>query len=184
MQPKENIEPTSEEQKLEVAIGVFDTHEDASRVAASLRGPEMKVQKISRADPATPDSMPEIVYDEIEEVSTGNIADGAMLGGAIGAGSGLLLLALPIAGAGALAVAAPLAAGIAGAWIGSVAGIDEAKRGVELPDQEDYRKMLADGKSFVVIAGDEAKRLDYGNQMKDLGAEEIFQHPPAGQVLR
>lgn len=184
MQPNENIEPTAGEQKLEVVIGVFDTHEEASRVAASLRGPEMRVQKISRADPATPNSLPEIVYDDIENVGIDNIADGAILGGAIGAGSGLLLLALPIIGAGALAMAAPFAGGLAGAWIGSVAGIDEANRGIELPNQEDYRRMLADGKSFVVIAGDESKRTEYGNKMTGLGAEDVHQHPPIRQMVR
>lgn len=179
MQPNENIEPVVENEKLEVVVGVFSTHEDASRVAASLRGPEMTVRKISRVDPATPDSMPEIAYDEIEEIGGENVASGALLGGAIGAGSGLLLLAVPV-----LNIAAPIAGALAGAWIGAVAGIDEANRAIELPNQEDYRRMLADGKSFVVIAGDEAKRKELGIKLGELGAEDVHQHPPINQTIR
>ncbi|MFK7769068.1 MAG: hypothetical protein AB8B55_17730 [Mariniblastus sp.] len=184
MQPKLNIEPPFEDGKLEVVIGIFDRHEDASRVAASLRGPDLQVQKISRSDSASPESLPEIVYDEIEEVTSENITNGVLLGGAIGTGSGLLLLALPLVSVGAFAAAAPLAAGIAGAWIGAVAGLDEANRGIDLPGREDYRRMLAEGKSFVVVAGDEAKRAEYGKKMTELGAEEVQQHPPTNQLVR
>lgn len=179
MQPNDNIEPAVDQDKLEVVIGVFDSHENASRVAASLRGPDMKVQKVSRTDPGAPDQMPEIVYDEIEDINSASIANGALLGGAIGAGSGLLLLAVPV-----LNVAAPIAGAVAGAWIGAVAGIDEANRGIMLPNQEDYRQMLAQGKSFVVIAGDEAKRAKYENLMVELGAKDTHQHPPINQVIR
>ncbi len=179
MQPNENIEPSANQDKLEVVVGVFSTHEDASRVAASLRGPDLKVQKISRADPAAPNAMPEIVYDEIDEIDNESITNGALLGGAIGAGSGLLLLAVPV-----LNIAAPIAGALAGAWIGAVAGIDEANRAIELPNQEDYRRMLAEGKSFVVVAGEEAKRKEFGIKMGELGAEEIHQHPPIDQMVR
>lgn len=179
MQPNENILVEAGREPIEVVIGVFDHHEDASRVAASLRGPDINLQKVSVADPGSPSQLPEIVYEDIDDISTSNIADGAMLGGAIGAGSGLLLLGIPI-----LNVAAPIAGALAGAWIGSVAGIDEASRGIRLPDEDDYRQMLKEGKSFVVIAGDEATRMDYGHQMVELGAKDLFQHPPVQQSIR
>lgn len=179
MEPQQNIKPEEGHDALEVVIGVFDTHFEASRVAASLRGPDVKLQKVSRSDPAAPDQMPEIVYDDIEEIASGDIATGAMLGGAIGAGSGLLLMAVPV-----LNVLAPIAGALAGAWIGTVAGVDEANRGIELPNQEDYRKMLAAGKSFVVLAGDESKRIDWENKLKELGAIETHQHPPVQQTIR
>jgi len=179
MQPNEQIKPENEDDNLEVVVGVFSTHQDASRVAASLRGPDMQVQRVSRTDPAVPSQMPQIVYDEIEDVEANNVANGAMLGGAIGAGSGLLLFAVP-----GLNVAAPIAGGLVGAWIGGIAGIDEANRGIELPNQADYRKMLSEGKSFVVIAGDESKRSEYGAKMTELGADDVHQHPPIGQVFR
>ncbi|MEL7499923.1 MAG: hypothetical protein AAFN77_20135 [Planctomycetota bacterium] len=164
---------------LEVVIGVFSTPEDASRVSASLRGPEMRIQRVSRRDPVANNEMPQIVYDDIESIDSNNVANGAMLGGAIGVGSGLLLFAIP-----GLNVAAPIVAGLAGAWIGGVAAVDEANRGVELPNQAGYQKMLAAGKSFVVIAGDEVQRSEFAIRMSELGAEEIFQHPPVNQVVR
>ena len=164
---------------IEVVVGVFDTHADAGRVAASLRGPNMNMQRVSRSDPAVPSQIPQIVYDDIDEVSSDDIVNGSLKGGAIGAASGLLLLGVPV-----LNVAAPIIGALAGAWIGAIAGVDEAIRGVELPNQNDYRKMLADGKSFVVIAGEETKRIEYGKQMSNLGAKEIHQHPPVGQMVR
>jgi uncharacterized membrane protein len=179
MEPKQNIQPDPDDEKIEAVVGVFPTHVAASRVAASLRGPDVKVQKISRLDPATPDAMPEIVYDEIEELSPDNVVNGAMLGGAIGGGSGLLFLAIP-----GLNVAAPIAGMLAGAWIGAVAGVDEAARAIELPNSEDYQSMLAEGKSFVVVAGDENKRFEFGKRLKELGAETIYQHPPLAHVVR
>ncbi len=179
MQPGKELSSESGEKGLEVVVGVFRSHDDANRVAASLRGPDLNVQRVSRTDPAAPNQMPEIIYDEIREVDSSNITNGAMMGGAIGAGSGLLLFAIP-----GLNVAAPIVGALAGAWIGGIAGIDEAHRGIELPNQSDYRQMLAEGKSFVVISGNEAKRNEYGMKMLELGAEDIHQHPPVGQLVR
>jgi len=42
--------------------------------------------------------------------------------------------------------------------------------------------MLSEGKSFVVITGDEAKRLEYGNKMAALGASDVHQHSPVQHV--
>lgn len=178
MKPKQELASRSDE-TIEVVIGIFPSHEAASRVAASLRGPDLKLQRVSRTDPAAPSDMPQIVYDEIEDVSTDELTKGALLGGAIGASSGLLLLGIP-----GLNIAAPVMGALAGAWIGAVAGVDESIRGIQLPNQDDYQKMLQEGKSFVVIAGDPSIRSEYGKKMAELGAEEIHQHPPIHQVVR
>lgn len=179
MQPEQNIQPPEGDQSLEVVIGVFPTHESASQVAASLRGPDLQVRKISRNDPTAPDDLPQIVYDEIENVDAGNVVTGAATGGAIGLGSGLLMIGIP-----GLNIAAPIVGAIAGAWIGGVAGVDESVRGIELPNREDYQRMLQEGKSFVVIAGTESQRIEYANKMEELGAEAIHQHPPVGHAIR
>lgn len=179
MQPRENLEPIAEDEPLEVVVGIFDSHRDASRVAASLRGPELEVKKISRRDPAAPSQMPEIAYEDVDELLPNHVAAGALTGGALGVGSGILLL-----GVTGLGVAAPVVGLIAGSWIGGIAGLDETKRGIKLPDAEDYQSMLKAGKSFVVIAGDQTTRFEYGAMMKELGAEQIHQHPPLNQVIR
>jgi len=176
MEPQESID---EGQNVEAVIGIFETPEDANRAAASMRGPEMELQRVSRRNPTATDEMPNVVYDSIEEVSNNNVAKGVLQGGAIGAGSGLLLLGVPV-----LNLLAPFAGALAGAFIGGVAGIDEANRGIELPNQEDYRRMIAEGKSIIVINGTESERIKLENQMKGLGAIETHQHPPVLQTVR
>ena len=157
----------------------FKTHEDASRVAASLRGPDLQLQKVSRRDAAAADELPEIVYDDIDDLSSDNVAKGTLVGGAIGAGSGLFFLGIP-----GLNIAAPIAGMLAGAWIGAVSGIDETMRGIDLPTQQEYQQMLAEGKSFLVITGSESERIRFGNKMNELGAEMVHQHPPVLSAVR
>ncbi|MEM7782645.1 MAG: hypothetical protein AAF623_04770 [Planctomycetota bacterium] len=183
MQPKRKIQPAGDKDVLEVVVGVLPTSQDASRVAASLRGPDIRLQRVSRKDPTVPDELPEIVYEDIKDIESQTVTKGMLTGGAIGAGSGLLFLGMPAVGT-ALAIAAPFAAMLAGAWIGGIAAVDEAARGIELPNKEDYQRLLAEGKSFVVIAGDERLRKEYGLKLKELGAEEIYHHPPIQQVIR
>ncbi len=176
MQPKQEIENSA---PIEAVVGVFDDPRDSSRVAASLRSPQLQVQRISRNDPIAAGDMPQLVYDNVEEIGPEDAVHGLLAGGAIGAGSGLLFLGVP-----GLNVAAPVVGLLAGAWIGGVAGIDETARGIALPNADDYRQMLADGKSFVVIAGDESQRIECEKQMWVLGALQVHQHPPVLQAVR
>ena len=176
MKPKEKID---DDQQIEAVVGIFEDPAAASRVAASMRGAEIELQRVSRRNPSATDEMPDIVYDSIEEVSTANVTNGVLQGGAIGVGSGLLLIGIPV-----LNVLAPIAGGLAGAFIGGTAGVDEANRGIKLPNQEDYQRMLAEGRSIVVIAGTEAQRIVHENEMRELGAIETHQHPPIRQAIR
>ena len=176
MKPQESIES---DHAIEAVVGIFESQEDASRVAASIRGPDLKFQKVSRRDPAASNEMPEIVYDEIDSIPVKTVSKGLIQGGAIGAGSGLLLLGVP-----GLNILAPIAGALAGAFIGSVSGADEANRGIELPNQEDYQRLLAEGKSMLVITGSSEERLQYECQLKELGAMETHQHPPLLQAVR
>lgn len=172
-------ETIDEDGKVEAVVGVFDSSDDASRVAASLRGPDVAVQRVSRQDMSVPNEVPALYYDEVEAVEDSDINHGMLKGAAIGAGSGLLFLAVP-----GLNIAAPIAGALAGAFIGGVAGVDETKRAIDLPNEIDYQKMLADGKSFVVIGGDEKTRMEAANNMKNLGAVATFQHPPVLHAVR
>ena len=176
MQPQTNIDQQS---AFEVVIGLFDTQEHASRVAASLRSPDLIVQKISKKARTSPDQLPDIVYEDVDQIEGDHVVNGALLGATIGLTSGLLFLAVP-----GLNLAAPVAGGLVGAWIGGIAGIDEANRGIELPDPKDYRDMLDAGKSLVVIAGEESLRVDFGVKLTELGAKKVFQHPPIQQLVR
>jgi hypothetical protein len=166
-------------ENLEAVVGVFETSDDASRVAASLRGPDVELQRVSRVDPTTASEMPQLIYDNVDRVDNADVNSGIFKGGAIGAGSGLLFFAVP-----GLNIAAPIAGALAGAFIGGVAGIDETNRAIGLPDKGDYQQKLRDGKSFVVLGGDERTRIDYANKMKELGAIEVHQHPPVLHAIR
>lgn len=165
--------------KVEVVVAVFESHDGANRAAAALQGPDLKVQKVSRKQSGSVDELPDVIFDDVENLNDGSATKGAVLGGTIGASSGLLFLGIP-----GLNVAAPIAGMLAGAWIGSIAGLAEADRVLDLPDREDYQQMLAVGKSFVVIAGDEQQRTEYAQTLSQLGADEIFQHPPLGHTVR
>lgn len=163
----------------EAVVAAFESQMDAHRVAASLRGPDLDLQQVSRRDPTAADEMPDIVYDQVDHIENDTIAKGVIQGGAIGAGSGLLLLGIP-----GVNLVAPVAGALAGMFIGGVAGADETNRSIELPNEDDYQQMLLEGKSFIVIAGDEASRMKYAAQMLELGALKTYQHPPVRHAVR
>lgn len=160
-------------EKVEAVVGVFDDTATANRAASELQNSDVELHRVSLKDPTAQNKMPEIFYDKVDEVAENDVARGALKGGAIGAGSGLLFIGVP-----GLNIAAPIVGFLAGAWIGGIAGIDEAWRAVRLPDPVDYYKMLAEGKSFVVIAADEPERIKFAAELEKLGATEIHQHPP------
>ena len=160
-------------------VGVFQDAFAASRVAASLRGPDLSVLRVSRQDPTAEDVPPLLHYDEVDHVQASDVSQGMLTGGAIGVGSGLLLLGVP-----GLNVAAPVIGGLVGAWIGGVAGIAEADRAADQPPPDRYRELLAAGKSLVVIAANDSRRADYARELTQLGAEEVHHHPPLGHVVR
>ncbi len=164
---------TNDAKKMEVVVGVFEDAATASRAARQLNGPEVELQRVCRNDPTADQEIGEIYYDRVDHVSETDVARGALTGGAIGAGSGLLFIGVP-----GLNIAAPIVGALAGAWIGAVAGIDEAWRGVQLPEPSEYAQLLSEGKSFVVIAGDQAERMKYAAKLQELGAVNIHQHPP------
>ena len=181
MNDKETLD-SSKENPVRVAIGIFPQAEDLSRVSASIRCPEIEFQRVSLSDPTSTNDLPEIVYDSADQVEASDVNKGMTRGGLIGFSSGLIA-GLPALGTG-LGVAAPLAGMLAGAWIGGVAGIDEAHRADELPNREDYEAMLKEGKALLVISGDDKERERVQNEMLSLGAEKVYQHPPLHHVVR
>lgn len=161
------------DQRLEAVVGVFDDASLANRAASQLQESAGELHRVSRKDPSAENEMPDIFYDKVDHVTADDVMHGAMKGGAIGAGSGLLFIGVP-----GLNVAAPIFGALAGAWIGGIAGINEAWRAVELPNPVDYSKLLSKGKSFVVIAADEQTRIKCASELKKMGATEVNQHPP------
>ena len=181
MKPNEATE-NSKQKPIEVAVGVFQNAEELSRVSAALQRPEIEFQRVSLSDPSSNDDLPEIVYDSTDRVEVDDVNQGMKTGGLIGFSSGLIA-GLPAMGTG-LGFAAPIAGLLAGAWIGGIAGIDEAHRGEELPNQQDYEAMLKDGKALLIISGDQKEREKVGIEMQELGAEKVYQHPPLHELVR
>ena len=176
MQSQEGLR---DDDSIEAVVGIFVGQAEASHAAASISDPEIHMHRVSRRNPSATNEMPEIVYDPIEAIPVSTVTKGVLKGGAIGAGSGLLLLGVPV-----LNVLAPIGAALAGAFIGGVAGADEANRGIELPNLEDYQRKLAEGRSIIVITGTEAQRMRVETLMRELGALETHQHPPVLQAVR
>ena len=162
---------------IEAVIGIFENSELANRAATELKRQNVAIQRVSRRDPSAANEMPEIIYDEVDDVANADVMNGILKGGAIGAGSGLLFFGVP-----GLNIAAPIFGAMAGGWIGGIAAVDEAIRGIELPDQQKYQDLLSEGKSFIVISANEAERLQYANQLEKIGATEVNQHPPVREA--
>ena len=181
MDPKENLE-SSKQKPIHVAVGVFRNADELSRVSASIRNPDIEFQRVSLSDPASADDLPKIVYDPIDHIDADDVNQGIKTGSLIGFSSGLLA-GVPMMGTG-MFLAAPLAGLLAGAWIGGVAGVAEAHRSEELPSHDDYETMLKDGKALLVISGDEKERERVGNEMMELGATKVYQHPPLHHLVR
>ena len=167
---------SSEQKPIHVAIGIFPNADQLSRVSASIRNPDIEFQRVSLSDPASTDDLPKIVYDPIDHIEAGDVNQGIKTGSLIGFSSGLLA-GVPMMGSG-MFLAAPLAGLLAGAWIGGVAGVAEAHRSEELPSHDDYEAMLKEGKALLVISGDDHEREKAGNEMLELGATKVYQHPP------
>ena len=172
----------SEPKPKHVAIGVFANSKDLSRAAEAIGCPEIEYQRVSLADPTSADDVPAIMYDPIDHIETNDVNDGIKTGSLIGFSSGLIA-AIPAIGTGVF-IAAPLAGLLTGAFIGCIAGIDEAQRAEKLPNPEDYEVMLKDGKALLVIEGDEQERERVGNEMKSHGAHKVYQHPPLHEFVR
>lgn len=154
-------------------VAVFDSSEAAENAAKQIKLSNTLVHRVNLQDSSAEHAVPDIQFDHVVEVDSNQVAHGVMRGSLIGAGTGLVFMAVP-----GLAIAAPIAGALAGAWIGGISAIDETDRGIQLPDREAYEKMLSEGKSLIVITGERNVRLKYEKEMEKLGATDTYQHPP------
>jgi hypothetical protein len=169
--------------QIEALVAIFPNREEATKAIQGLQHLDLEFAEINAdSTPATNDVVNElrnVFYSKKHGVNSTDVADGIAKGAAIGAASGLLFIPVPILGL--LATAGGF---LGGALIGGMVGVDEAMRETKLPDLENYREMLAEGKGLVVIPGDETFRERVGNELKALGAESIHHHPPIAHEFR
>lgn len=176
--PTGDDKSTSQPNNIEAVIGVFATQGKLETARQSLNDEGVETRRIAYGEDSHYPETPNVVYDETEKVTANDVVDGVVKGAAVGAASGLLLVAIP-----GIGIAGPIAGALGGGFIGGIAGIDESDRGAEQPNREDYRKLLAGGKSLLIIAGNEIERQKYALKLQELGAESVNQHPPADSVV-
>lgn len=137
---------------------VFDSHEEAQRAVAELRGagvPDSDVSLIAHHGGTTTTTSAE---GEVTDEEHRSVIRGILGGGALGAGLGVAALAIPgvgpLAAAGAIAASAlPGALGI-GAAIGAAAGtLNEVltKHGIAEDDASYYSSRLGHGGVIVSV---------------------------------
>ncbi len=175
-------EHSDKHQEIDAAVGVFSTREQAASAARQIAQSGIEVKQVQRRNiesDVPPKGLDDLHFEHVEAVEGNDVVSGMVKSGAIGAVSGLLLIGIPIVG-----LAAPIGGMLAGALIGAMAGIDEKNRAIEQPDVQRYNEMIAEGKSLLVLPGDEESRIKYQKQLYDLGAEYVWQHPPTGETVR
>ena len=190
---KHSTAPSSKhdgEQPVEAVVAVFADAEHARNATEDLRSLGLEFDEVPRArrdsetrgvGPRAPivHQLSEIFYDPSNHITTSDVAAGATKGAAIGAIAGAVLVALPGIGLGVV-----VAGALGGAFIGGVAAIDEGDRSIQLPTLADYRKMLRNGKSLVVVYAEEGIRMKIQNRLNERGAEHTYQHPPVLHSIR
>ena len=174
---------SSTDSSIEALVAVFSSRDEASKAIHALHHLGLEFAEISEEpSPSANEVVHElrnVFYSRKQNVNSTDVADGIAKGAAIGAASGLLFIPIPILG-----ILATVGGFLGGALIGGMAGVDEALRETRLPDLDNYRELLGQGKGLVVIPGDEAFRLRVGNDLKALGAESVHQHPPTAHEFR
>lgn len=158
---------------VDALVAVFDSNEYASKAIDEVELDDSFVHRLNLKDLSAGNQVPEISFDQIDKVGTNQVANGVVRGSMVGAGTGLLFMAIP-----GFNIAAPIAGALAGAWIGGIAAIDETDRRIQLPNRTTYQKMLNEGKALIVIFGDRKTRQEYEWKLDELGATTVFQHPP------
>jgi hypothetical protein len=180
--PRNSLSRNEAHHGVEAAVAVFPNQQLAAEAARALSGTGLQVKEVRHRsgdgnDP--PRGLEDLEFENVRHVESTDVVSGIVKSGAIGAVSGLLLIGVPVVG-----LAAPIGGMLAGALIGGMAGVDEKNRAIEQPDLERYNAMLAEGKSLLVMPGDEEARIEYQKQLYDLGAEHVWQHPPTGETVR
>lgn len=178
MQPKKNIIDQSNA-NTEVVVGVFHDLEHASQATASLRGPGIEFQRISKTNVAAHDNLPEIPCDQATEQKQSSSLKGALYGSALGALASTLFISVP--GINVLCFLLSIAVG---GWIGAIAGLDETLRSIGTPKKDDYQRVVDEGKSVVVFAGKPKERARIGQELMAYGALEVHHHPPVGNWVQ
>lgn len=138
-------------------VAVFDNLEAAKTVVDRLHSEGFPFDKIGLITSSMKDECPEIETPKVHETTASSASSGAMKGAGIGLGvaAGFGAAAVALTASPALAVGAMIYAGLTGALIGGMGGIDQADLddSVNLPTPEEYQRLLNEGNNLVVVGG-------------------------------
>jgi len=157
------------------ASALFDSHAEAERAVAELRGLGISDSDLSVIAHHGGTTTARSGDGEITDEHHRNVLRGILGGGALGAGLGIAALAIPgvgpLAAAGAIAASAVPEAAAVGAAIGALGGtLNEVltKHGVSDEDASYYGDRLRDGGVLVTVSGsgadaDQVREVLYRN---------------------
>lgn len=138
-------------------VSVFDDLGTAKSVVDKLHREGFPIDKIGLITDSMKNECPEIETPEVTETTASTAGSGAMQGAGIGLGvaAGFGAAALALTASPALAVGALIYAGLTGALIGGMGGVDKADLDdtVNLPTPDEYQRLLNEGNSLVVVGG-------------------------------
>ncbi len=154
-------------------VAVFDDVVTASAVVEKLHESGFDLKNIELVSHDLDAESPEIKTPKVHETSESSVVDGITKGlkAGLAAGTGAGALTLVLTTFPGFFIGEVIFAGVTGAVLGGIGGVDHAAfdDSVDLPTRDEYKQLLDDGNSLVVLLGthDEAMR-----------AEEIVKHMP------
>jgi hypothetical protein len=153
-------------------VTVFDDLESAKTVVASLHRAGFAKESIELVIREVRDEAPEVDTPRVHETTGSSLIDGAKKWGAVGLGAGAAagLIASVFTPFPGLIIGEMIFAGITGAILGGMAGVDRAVHvdSVNLPTLEEYEQLVKNGNSLVVVLGNHDEVLKAENAIKQM----------------
>lgn len=138
-------------------VAVFDDLPSAATAVLALRKSGFPDSSLELVSYDVDDEAPDLTTPSGSEDTGSCLADAVVGGGAAGVGMGAVAgaIATILTGFPGLGLGMIFGAGLTGAIVGGMAGIDRAVHddSVDLPSMEDYGALIAQGKKLVVIHG-------------------------------
>ena len=138
-------------------ITVFEDKLTAMQAVKTLHEAGFSTDEMELVTHDFKDEAPDVETPKVHETTSECLIEAAEKWGAIGAGTGIAsgLIAAVLTGFPGIAIASLLMGGVTGAMMGGMAGLEDAADddSVDLPNQEDYEKLLHSGHQIVVVHG-------------------------------
>lgn len=135
-------------------VTVFDDLGTATAVIERLIESGFRREQIELVTDEVATEAPEVETPAVHETTLGAIADDASKWAGVGAGAGLIAgLLTPFPG---LALGMAVMGGVTGAIVGGMGGAERAAEddSVDLPDLDEYERLVKGGDQLVVVLGD------------------------------